>query len=122
MGTIKMTILSSEQPEPLGTCVHCGVELYRDCEGKIRGSLPCVEGGHEAKGGRVANKYSEQEIKSLLKESTEGKITAKDGLLWDSEGKYISLPKADMVAWAHGFYCAEQMVRKLTQKGEKNDE
>ena len=70
----------------------------------------------------MANKYSEQEIKSLLKESTEGKITAKDGLLWDSEGKYISLPKADMVAWAHGFYCAEQMVRKLTQKGEKNDE
>jgi hypothetical protein len=47
MITMKKMMIFSEQPEPLGPCIHCGVELYRDCEGKIRADQLCVEGGHE---------------------------------------------------------------------------
>ena len=41
-----------------------------------------------------------------------GTITAKDGLLWRN-GVMIPLPEADLVANAHGYLYAEQLVRAL---------
>lgn len=39
-------------------------------------------------------------------------ITTKKGLLW-RDGRLIELPEADRVAIAHGYMCAERMVKAL---------
>lgn len=43
--------------------------------------------------------------------------TAKDGLLW-KDGVIVPLPEADVVAAAHGFTCAERMVKALEDERE----
>jgi len=41
-------------------------------------------------------------------------VKAKDGRLWIGDEE-IGLPLADKIAWAHGFNCAEQVVRSLSK-------
>jgi hypothetical protein len=44
-------------------------------------------------------------------------LSSMDGLLWRN-GQIIKLPEADRVAKEHGFNCAEELVRYLSNKDE----